>query len=817
MRLYLRFAASMAAVAALVGCNEQQVQQGIERDQTPPTVTITKPAGDTLQLTDGIVFDVQATDNLGLKSLSVVLSGGHTAQFDTVLNTAVTDLTLSFSVPLPANSTSGGDIFIAATATDGNDNTTTGNESLFLVNSQALGVRILDPQANAVTAPGLQIPVNIEGTQIDGVRIVGYTTTGVVTAADSLIFTPLADTALFSTTLTVPGSASTGVFTITGFAVDSAGRRATSATVDVNVQTVVSDTDPPFVTVTVNPRVEVRDSITVTANDAGGVTLVGWLARDLIGTVVGGDSTSSSGVLTQLSGTYNLNLSLAALPSDVEIEAFGVDNAGNRGEARVDTSVTSPIKRDTILAVNGITKALPNGGRVADGIYNANRNELYLSNVDLNRLEVFQLVDTSYVPGGIPVGAQPWGLALWPRDTLGTNADTVVVANSGGTSMSIVDVSAAGRRERRRHRLPNFLVQSVQTELDPATNTIKIKITEFDFSDRPQYLGMTCRPPAASTVCAADSIYAVYSTAATPGQTAGFEEQGTMRWENLTAGTPHSHFFWEHAAVPPSPDTDTLQVLIDRGPTVAIETSLSAAKGITVNLQELAFRDTTFVRNSGNFTHTVIGEGCCGVTLARALGYNGNRLLLRTVDTTVVENDTIIGPSEVDFGITPGLRVRDFIANTATEVKSVGINFNGLTNLVRADSVYVLDEALRLAGIIAVGGQNPGMDINFQHAFDPFVGGTSGTFGGTADSSLRMAFVARDDANIDVYDTFFFEKVTTIPIRDPVIGPLRVALLPSGDQLIVGVTGRGVVTVQIPQIPNTFPFRAGRGGGGGSP
>jgi hypothetical protein len=66
-------------------------------------------------------------------------------------------------------------------------------------------------------------------------------------------------------------------------------------------------------------------------------------------------------------------------------------------------------------------------------------------------------------------------------------------------------------------------------------------------------------------------------------------------------------------------------------------------------------------------------------------------------------------------------------------------------------------------------------------------------------------FLAVADAEIEVYDTFFFEKVTTLPIRDPIIGPLRVARLANGEQILVGVTAYGVVTVQLPAISNVFP------------
>ena len=793
-------------VGLSLGCNEQKLQQGFQQDNVAPTVTIQKTAGDTLQLSGGIQFAVQATDNLGLKDLSITLTAGFAAQIDTTFTSAVTDITVGVDIPLPANSTAGGVIVIDASVTDGNDNTTMVTDSVFLVNAQALTVRILDPQAGAITAPGLQIPINIQAAQATGIARVGYTTTGVVTAADSASFT-LPDTALFATTLVVPQNTSSGTFTIEGFAVDSSGRRATSSLITVNVQQVVQDNVPPFVTFTVPKRAEVSDSITVSATDPSGVTSIEWFARDLSGTQLSTGTTTSGGQLTQLTQTYGLNFNFTTFPQLVEITAFGTDANGNRGEARVDTAATSPIFRDTITVVNGITKSLPAGGAVADAIFNPNQNEFLLTNVQLNRLEVFRLADTSYVAGGIRVGSEPFGIAMWPRDTLGNYGDTVVVANSGGTNLSIVDVSPAGRRERRRHRLPNFLLQKVTTELN-STGTIVIKFTEYDFSDRPKHLGTTCRT-GGGTTCAADSIYAVYSTAPTPGQTPPFENASTVRWENLTDPTPRSHFFWEHAAVLPSPDADSIRIFVDRGPTMPFDTVLSLAKGVTVNLNALGFQEETFVRSSGNATHALVGEGG-DISLARAIGYMGNQALVRTVDTTTIVTTvttTFIGPSEVDLGVTPGIRVRDQIANVASPIRSIAINFNGLTNLVRADSVYVMDENLRLAGLVPVGGANPGMDLNFQHAFDPFVGGTPGTFGGVADSSLRMVFLAREDANIDVFDTFFFKRVTTIPIRDPIIGPLRVALIPgpTQEQVLVGVTAKGVVIVRFPQIQNLFP------------
>jgi hypothetical protein len=559
-------------------------------------------------------------------------------------------------------------------------------------------------------------------------------------------------------------------------------------------------------------RVEVDDSITVTAAHADGVRLLGWEARRLDGSLFGGDSLALGDVPTLASRAFALGFALEphVLSQQIQVTAFAVSAGGERLTAatRSDPGIAASAAQfsvqaaqqqaaaETVVVVAGVTRPLPAGGRVADAIYNRNRNEVYFTNIERDRLEVFQVTDTSFVPDGIPVGSRPWGIALWPRNQSGVNADTVVVANSGGTNLSIVNV--ATRTQVRRHALPNFLIQSVQTEIDPATGFIKLDITEFDFSDRPQFVGTFCRDAGCS------NVYAIYSTTPTEAQPEQFQFRGSVRWENLTSGAPESHFFWEQAEVAPSPESDTLQVLVDRGPGTTIETILSAACGRTVNLVELGFIDTTFVRNSGDFTHAIVGEGGSAVEaailFARAIGYDARDGTATANCTATIQGTVFTGPEIVDLGVSPAIRVRDFVTNTAIPVRSVGVNFNGLTNLIRADSIYVLDEGLRLQGLAAISGVNAGMDLNFDHTFDARARGTPGL-----DPNDRLLFAAGPGPDIDVFDTFFYGQVATIPIRDPVTGPLRGGQLPTGEQILVGATASGVVIVTLPPITNIFP------------
>jgi len=66
----------------------------------------------------------------------------------------------------------------------------------------------------------------------------------------------------YTDTLTVSPSFTTGSFTVAGFAVDAGLRRAVSAAVTVNIQSVATDNTPPVVSHTVPARVEATDTIT---------------------------------------------------------------------------------------------------------------------------------------------------------------------------------------------------------------------------------------------------------------------------------------------------------------------------------------------------------------------------------------------------------------------------------------------------------------------------------------------------------------------------------------------------------------------------
>ncbi len=789
-----------------------------------PTVTIMQPATPAFPVGvgDSVLVQFRATDNQGVVSIDIegVAQRGNPAfGTDTVVarftkrtlvipNRPDTTMARFLYVIKADSSTENALVIVTATDSLGNRGADTATVRL----SAGPKLTISKPSAGGVSSIGKSITIQITANDPQGVRVVGWSTSGVLTRADSTIVSGsvLPDTVTFTDTLAIPAGTAAGSLTVTAFAVDSTGDPSGSAAgVTITIQSAASDVTPPLVHFTVGARVETDDSLTITATDASGISRIGFIVRPVGSTtiVVAADSLNFSGNQTDVSVTMLLKIdTVSAFPSLLTVEAFAIDSVGNRGLAVFTTTPVGPpgpAAKDTVTVVAGKTYALPAGGQIGDAIYNRNRNELYLSNLILNRLEVFSVGPGLFLTGGIPVGSRPLGLALWPRDTLGNYADTVVVANSGGTNLSIVDVS--NRLERRRHRLPNYLVQTVKTVLDPTTQQLRPNIIEYDMADRPAYVGTACRNNCAS-------VYAIYSTTPTSAQPAPLTNRGYVAWEQLNAppGAPDGHFFWEHAQASAALANDTLQIvsLRDSVPGVPIQTvELGAGVGIMVSLSAIAFQDSTYVRNSGDFNHALIGEGGGQVAFARALTWDARAgTLVRTGSATCAA--PLICTGIEDQGISDGVFVRDFIGNRSSRVQSVALNFNGLTNFVRADSVYVFDLTLRLTGLLQVSGTNPGMDVHPSNNFDARSRG-SGGFGGVGSPANRLMYAARADANIEVFDTYWFGSVKIIPVRDQIIGPVRLALNALGQQVLVGVTANGVVVVPLlTPIVNPFPVRA---------
>ncbi|MEX2157383.1 MAG: hypothetical protein WD773_11175 [Gemmatimonadales bacterium] len=841
------------ALALWMGaCETTRNPGGIQRDVTEPAIVLTNAVGDTQDIADGLRFNISAVDNLALKSIRLTFSGGYIAQSETTFTGTNTTYSVSKTVTFPAGSGAGGNITIVGRATDGAGNFAEDTIFIFLSNVDALRVYLVSPQAGAVASSGKGIPVQVSASQNSGIAKIGFLVSPATSVNnpttppnDSIVFTaPLADSVDYVDTLIVVPT--TGTFNVVGFAEDSAGRRGGTNVVTVTIQSAANDTTDPLVSHKVGTRVEVDDTIIVRATDPSAIAWIGFRV-DTGGVLLKFDTVDvSAGNLTDVTRRASLGLGALLppgnLPRSIVVRGYACDLAVARNCSYTNTTTllpgapapTSGAPRpqlapagliDTVVVVNGITIPLAGASSIADAIYNGNRRELYLTNPAFNRVDVFQVANTTFVAGGITTaGGQPWGIALWPRDILGGYKDTIVVADAGGTQLSVINVGTGGPRQILwRQDLPNFLIQTYKVVA--VAGGFREEITSHDLSDLPQYVATVCRPASGGgSACHADSVFALYSTSPTGSSDAPFSGRGTLRMEKLI-NTPndslkYGHFFWEIATTSFTTGTDTLRIVLDRGRDFN-KVVLSACAGVTVNLQDMGLGDRTFARNSGDFTHAFFGEGGnIAVAFARVMSYDARQPLRAgaVTDTTCFTSvDTLFGPSDagendVDFGMSPGVHVSDFISNTGINVLGIATNFNGLTNAVRADSIYYLDEDLRRKATSAAppgpSPLTPGMDMNYSHDFAPTgdCPPTSTSCGGGTDKNDRLIFSANPAGNIDVYDTYFGAFLTSIPVRDPITGPLRVARdNVTGEQLLFGITPNGLLVLRLPAFVNPLP------------
>jgi len=776
-RGYLLLAVAASISIGVAACTDSTSTDG-SRDRIPPTVSLTAIGG---QVDTVIAFTTQAKDNIGLKTIHIQAIGAVGFVYDTVFTSAVTDIQLPFTLFSSRSVPPGTPVIITATAIDGAGNSS-GVDTLRLAtgNLPPPEVKIISPFSGSSAVVGKSIVVTVMGKTAVKVRSLGLNSTGPVVRADSSLFSsPLADSLTMQDTIAIPATAAPGTLTITPFLRDSLGQRATGPSITITVQTAAQINSIPVVNqfcVGVSAfdnacghvkRVEVGDTVHVEADDPSGISQLGYEVRSTIGGAIDDSATFIAGGQTTFEPhTFAMKLPYTTFPTTAYIQVFAQNTNGVRAYAKLASGVD---RIDTVTVVAGVTRPLPVGGVVADAMYHPGKDRLYITNISQNRVEVFDLASLGF-QSGIIVGSRPWGIAGWPLDNTGAMRDTVLVANSGGTSISYVglDVGTDGA-EVKRYQLPNIIAYTITT-VTSATSGLPIQVrTPYDFSDRPQYLAATCRP--AGSACA--DIILAYSTTPTPGQSVPFSSNnGTLRWEDLTNGT--SHFFFEQAIGQSAARADTLELIRFDGTTGAATTLLPAAQGTVVDISKLGFRDTTFVRGSGNFDRAIFGEGGT-VNGSRAMIYNAS-----------------IGFNSpnpyIDGGVSPASDVSDFIANAFSTVRGVAINRDGSLVAVRGDSTYLLNGSLRLQGTLSTTAGSAGIDF---HPLNDL----------TLALSSRLIFAASSEPLIDVFDTNCYQKVATVQIRDPIIGPVKAALRPNGQLVLVGATAKGVV---IATLPNTF-------------
>jgi hypothetical protein len=799
IRRPLRGLASLLAVAAaLAACDggngwitpigpTEPAQPGTAAaDTVRPAITLEFPRDSAVVATgDSVFVQARVADNQRLESLKLegyavrgdrslgtnVDVARYTSKTVDLLKTARKDTVVTRYLVATADSTPERRVLIVATARDSAGNT---RVDTAYVNIGGPRVQIVAPAQNDSFPSGGTMPVRVVAEDAnDVIRSITVRLTGAFAREITL---PIAvPRTRVDTTVVVDVPAATGQETIEAVATSGSNIQASSRPVTVRLTAPVADQIAPMVTFTADTvlRRQSTDAVRVTvlATDETRVDSVGATLRVRYRDPATGAAVDRYLTTRQRAASAELSIPLGQLnlsvadtvTLNVEVTAWAVDAAGNCGAAIVPgtpqrlacelaggahVAAGLPGRRIDILITRGFTLGFPSAGDTIADIASDGRR-VYASNINSNRVEVLGVTATAF-GAPISVGSRPWGLA-----------------NSGGTNISVVSIPASGTgQEVRRIRTADVELYDLvyDVEKDSATS-----VTVAPYSDRPQFLGQlssgqilySTRPTEAGregTIRIYDprkdnsyefnrgtEVFTRYATR-TSGRgivvnalDAGFAPRRTVTVCPRRLLPSQA----DPACVNGSPTrvSDSLTVLRNAGRT---DTRLD----LGVNVSSIGLTDTTFVATSTQRNAIAFGEGVA--RFGRILYFQ-------------LQGSTLVGTSRESA---------DLVQNAADRVIGLGLNSDGSLGVARGSQVYFFDSSLRLAGVTRSGSPTGGS------AMHPLNGGYPGNDG------RRLGFTSGSDASgpyIDVIDTYSFETIRRLPVRDRVTGAVIAIPVLAGD------------------------------------
>lgn len=795
-------------------------------DTVKPTVTLAKPDSNAnVAVGDSVYVQARVHDNVGLDSVQIrafELVGSselgtlhEVARFATktvVLGGAgVTDTTVKRFLLPASDSSRAQNIHVVVTAWDTAGNT---QSATSVVNIGGPRAQILAPAGGTSYYGGTQFDVIVAGEDSSQlIRSVRLTGSGAF-ALDTTLSLAAAQPRLVDTVhVLVPAKTGStpvqGTETLVAVATATSGAQGVSAPVTLSILPSQQDVTPPQVSFHANipPTMEVDDSFSVvlqatdqTRVDTLGVTVLAIHPR------AGGEDTlhvyTSRRQASNDSVTFSLaQTGLAGLDTmhvRIEVTAWAKDPAGNCGTAvspnapQANACTAGPLGSHLsaasgyvypVLVVRGSTVAPPNAGDVLADLV-ADSARVYLSNFTRNEVDILPLGATAYA-APVRVGSQPWGLAI------GKTRDSLYVANSGGTNISVIPLAGGVLAEAPDKRIFTQNEKLFAVSFDPTSLETNDVVSE-DYSDRPQFIAQ------------ASNGLLVYSTKPTPAANDGtvriFDPRKTR--SEIFTGYVDRHTAGKAIVVNADsaflvPGTPKRLMVCPRrrfgdasdpacmvGDPVTISNTLTALRAqpanasggkwdtrvdIGADIAQVGLADTTFVAVSGDRNYVAVGEGA------------------RQNARIPLFNAPAGGDSLVLVG-----DVRDLISNTAERVIGLGLNYDGSLGVARGTEAYYFNGSLRLQGVVAAGSPTGGV------AMHP---GNAGYPGG----SNRYSFVSGLDPvgpYVDVIDNFNFFRVKRLYTRDPVVGAMAVGPRAASDPAAVALrvyalTSTGVLSLTV--------------------
>lgn len=792
------------ALAAVGACNSTELAN-TAGDRIVPTasVTIAPQRGDSttidsVDVRQGIDFTVEASDDAVLASVVWrVLVDGVAIKVDSAPRSALGKSYRSTQHLALPGVLPGQTLNVNLDVIDGGGNLERAFAAAVAFDPNVPRVRLVN--SDAAVIPGGTYTVTVRGDDSLGVLKLGYRVTGLAGAvrADSIansVPLPKIDSVAFQ--LQIPTGIAVGTaFTVEPFAENRDGLRSNGTPMSVRVVAAGPDAQSPLVYQSVPPRMERNDSLTLTARDPDGlVRVVGYVLKDSAGRTLVQSADTLATPTQQISRRKAFVPPITLRGRGLFVVGYAIDVAGHIGyalPAGATLSITSDslAKRDPVVYAFGQTSALPAKSLGADIAVDTTRATVYVSNLNRNQLEVFRYGQGVTALPSVSVGSMPWGMAIDNSGSL------LLVANSGGTNISKVDLAQRG--EVGRVKTTNEYVYDVQYSKDDASGGFKYKINgPIDYSDRPQFIAQSAsgalyystRPTSEATPGTLRRIDNFLDTRAEPKQIWQYTSVIRGHYVILNAdhvdvqegqsGVPDSLIICDH---PQGQSVESGSCFKDAtvDPIIA---SIRAIGGNAVAVKDrdvtsLALPDTNFVAVGGDRRRVAFGEA-----------HTGNRAgrVMMVFDTS--------GTPAFSEEYSAGIEVLDLTNNASDRVFGLAINGNSSNVAVHGVETFFADSALRLQGKFAT--FNTGAGIAFHPRNDSE---------SPADLSTRVVFVASGDQSIQIVDSYTYRLRGRIPLRTNLYGPLRAATPTAAERAVdptlvvklFGLTPEGLVVIDV--------------------
>jgi hypothetical protein len=592
-----------------------------------------------------------------------------------------------------------------------------------------------------------------------------------------------------------------GKITVTASAVSVNGRPGNAPTILVFVRS--AHNAQPLVNQVVSPRLEVSDSVTVTAR-GDGIRSLGYVARDADGNVILRDSIV---LPAPFAGNATAALSLSKLSptlrgTRVAITGFAVDQSDRTGYAVRSGDLTPGAALvgafvDSTLLVFGHTFPLPStrsSGLIGDIAWDAVHQNVILSNQVFNRLEVFNTGTSSYDASGIAVGSFPWGMFV------SNDPNVLWVANSGGDNLSRVDLTTHKELDAQRIRTRLTPLYTLTEDVAPGDSVNPPTFHDglsapVLYSDRPQYIAQladgtvfySTRPTSEAPKGTIryldpaqpfpdDKAIVIYKTAAASNKQHVIVNSDSAF---VISGAPNSDFvvLCDHNAG--TNETGTCAIS-NKGYLAAFD-SLRAHVPTTdvrfvdgVDITDAGLTDTTFVAASGERKWIAFGAGHTAGA--------GNIFMAST-----------------NGFMSPPLSQVDLTNNASAHINGLALDSTGFEVAAHGDESFFASVDvpfhLRLQGKYA--NAAPGQGIVFHPQARTVAGAPQGA------DPTHTAYVASGNQSIEILDVFHYLNRGNLPIKTNLYGPLRAALPGAADAAngvvlkLFGVSSSGLVIIDL--------------------